>query len=136
MSIKVFKNVFQTICDLIGIAIVDICLLAGYIASLFAEQPNYGWVSLIVIAATLCLFFILGFYWIFQKVTIDENGIRIMFFNKILSKCSFDEIENYKIESFMKMPTITIRTKSGKHIHLDRRNKILKCLESYNIKCE
>ena len=77
MSIKVFKNLFQVIYTLIGAAIVDICLLVGFIVSLSFEQPNYGWISLVAAASLMCLFFIVGFYWIFQRVIIDENGIKV-----------------------------------------------------------
>ena len=133
MSIKVFKNVFQTICALIGIAIVDICLLAGYIASLFAEQPNYGWIALVAAGALLCLFFICGFYWVFQRVIIDENGIRIILFGKTLKKCNFDEIESYTITSVMRNPAIKIHLKNSEFINIDRRKAALKCLEFYGV---
>ena len=134
MRIKVFKNLYQILSILIAVLFIDAILLAGFIASLFAEQPNYGWIILVIIAATLYLFFIAGFYWMFQKVVIDESGVRVMFFNKVLSKYSFDEIENYTIGSYMKNPAIIIHAKDGKSIHVDKRNKTLKCLESYNVK--
>lgn len=134
MRIKVFKNLYQTLSILIAVLFIDVVLLAGFIASLFAEQPNYGWIILVVIAATLCLFFIIGFYWMFQKVVIDESGVKVVFFNKVLTKYSFDEIENCTIGSYMKNPAIIIHTKDGKSIHVDKRNKTLKCLESYNVK--
>ena len=134
MSIKVFKNLFQTIYTLIGVAIVDVCLLVGFIISLSFEQPNYGWISLVVAASLLCLFFLAGFYWIFQRVIIDENGIKVVLFNRVLSKYNYDEIEDYSIGSFMRSSVIKIHTKDGKLLRLDKRNKIIECLKSYNVK--
>ena len=134
MSIKVFKNLFQTIYTLIGVAIVDVCLLVGFIISLSFEQPNYGWISLVAAASLPCLFFLAGFYWIFQRVIIDENGIKVVLFNKVLSKYNYDEIEDYSIGSFMRSSVFKIHTKDGKLLRLDKRNKIIECLKSYNVK--
>ena len=95
MSVKLFKNLFQALTTFISIAFIDVILLVGYIYSLFQEQPNYGWITLIVIGALPLLFVIIGFYWIFQKVIIDENGVRVMFMNTLLHCYHYYEIEKY-----------------------------------------
>ena len=133
MFVKTFKNLFQTIAALAAVAFIDLCLIVGYIYSLFAEQPNYGWVLLVAAGAFLCLFFIFGFYWIFQKVTIDENGIKITILNKVITKCSLDDVESYTVGAVMRTPAIKIQLKNGKHINIDKRNRILKCLEFFGL---
>ena len=80
MKHKFYKNVFQTITCFFSIIIIDIPLIIGFFESLCYES-NYGWLLLIFSIFLIILFFIIGFYWIFQKVIFDEKGIKIVFFN-------------------------------------------------------
>ena len=133
MLVKMFKNLFQTIAALAAVTFIDLCLIIGYIYSLFAKQPNYGWILLVTAGAFLCLFFAFGFYWIFQRVTIDENGIKITLLSKVITKCSLDDIESYTVGVVMKTPAIKIQLKNGKRINIDKRSKALKCLKFYGL---
>ena len=133
MRIKVFKNLYQTLSVLIAVLFIDVILLAGYITSLFAEQPNYGWIALVIIGATLLLYFIIGFYWIFQTVVIDEKGIRVKFFNKTLKEFDIKDIECFAIGSIYRNPIIAIQRKDGARLNIDKRKKALECLEFYKI---
>lgn len=133
MSVKIFKNLFQTISTFISIAFIDVVLLVGYIYSLFQEQPNYGWIILIFIGALPLLFVIIGFYWIFQKVIIDENGVRVMFMNTLLHYYHYYEIEKYEFSNVMRNPSITIIMKDGKRLNIDRRKKAIDCLNFYKV---
>ena len=133
MSAKLFKNLFQTISAFISVAFIDVVLLVGYIYSLFQEQPNYGWIILIIIGALPLLFVIIGFYWIFQKVIIDENGVRVMFMNTLLHCYHYYEIEKYEYSNVMRNPSITIIMKDGKRLNIDRRKKAIDCLNFYKV---
>ena len=118
---------------LLAVVVIDLALLAGFIFSLFKEQPNYGWIALVAIGVTLLLYFIIGFYWIFQTVVIDEKGIRVKFFNKTLKEFDIKDIEYFAIGSMYRNPIIAIQRKDGVRINIDKRKKALKCLEYYKI---
>ncbi len=76
--------------------------------------------------------FLIGFYWIFQKVFIDENGIKILFLNKIIKQYDWKEINIIEAANIMRNPAIRIKTINGSEIHLDRRKKIIKVIEKYS----
>lgn len=115
------------------IAVIDLALLAGFIFSLFKEQPNYGWIALAIIGVTLLLYFIIGFYWIFQTVVIDEKGIRVKFFNKTLEEFDIKDIECFAVGSKYRNPIIAIQRKDGARLNIDKRKKALECLKFYKI---
>ena len=128
MRIKIIKNLYQTLSALAAVAIIDLALLAGFIFSLFKEQPNYGWIALVII-----LYFIIGFYWIFQTVVIDEKGIRVKFFNKTLKEFDIKDIECFAIGNKYRNTIIAIQRKDGARLNIDKRKKALECLKFYKI---
>ena len=79
---KFYKNLYQTISFLVVIVIFIIFLLLGFVTSLNYENGN-GWILLVISIFLMSLYFIIGFYWIFQKVEINTDGIKIKIFNKI-----------------------------------------------------
>ena len=80
------------------------------------------------------LYFLIGFYWIFQKVIIDDNGIRIILINKIIKECEWYEIDIMEEANIMKNPAIRIKNIDGTEIHLDKRKSIIQALEKYSKK--
>ena len=80
------------------------------------------------------LYFLIGFYWIFQKVIIDDNGIRIILINKIIKECKWYEIDIMEEANIMKNPAIRIKNIDGTEIHLDKRKSIIQALEKYSKK--
>ena len=128
---KFYKNLFQTISYFSVIMVFEIFLLIGFFASLNYEH-NFGWVLLIISLCLIILFFLIGFYWIFQKVFIDENGIKILFLNKIIKQYDWKEINIIEAANIMRNPAIRIKTINGSEIHLDRRKKIIKVIEKYS----
>ena len=80
---KFFKNLFQSISAFVAIFVVYIPCIFGFFESLKYES-NLGWILLVAPLSLYVLFFLFGFYWIFQKVIIDERGIKITLLNKIL----------------------------------------------------
>ena len=113
--------------------IFEIFLLIGFFASLSYGQ-NFGWILLIISISLIVLFFLIGFYWIFQRVSIDENGIRIWFMNKIVKQLKWEEIDTIEEANIMRNPALRIKAFDGSEIHLDSRKNIVKVIEIYSKK--
>ena len=127
---KFYKNLFQTISCFAVIMVFEILLLVGFFVSLSYGQ-NFGWILLIISLSLIVLFFLIGFYWIFQKVSIDESGIKIYFMNKIVKQLKWEEIDIIEEANIMRNPAIRIKALNGTQIHLDKRKKIIKVIEIY-----
>lgn len=125
---KFYKNLYQSISYFSIIMIFVFFLLIGFVASLNYEN-NFGWLLLVISISLIVLFFLLGFYWIFQKVLINEKGIQIVFLNKIIKECYWKEIESIKEANIMKNPAIRIKLFNGSEIHLDKRKSIIAAIE-------
>ena len=130
---KFYKNLFQTISYFSVIMVFEIFLLIGFLDSLSYEH-NFGWILLIISLSLILLFFFIGFYWIFQKVSIDESGIKILFISKIIKELEWEEIDIIEEANIMRNPAIRIKTFDGIEIHLDKRKNIIKVIEKYSKK--
>ena len=97
---KFYKNLFQTISYFAVIMFLDIFLLIGYFESLRCG-PNYGWILLIISISLIVLFFLIGFYWIFQIVSIDVSGIKILFNSRIIKQLKWEEIDTIEKSSIL-----------------------------------
>lgn len=128
---KFYKNLFQTLSYFSVVMIFEITLFMGFIASLTYGQ-NLGWILLIISLVLIVLFFLIGFYWIFQMVSIDESGIKILFINKIIKQLEWKEIEIIEEANIMRNPAIRIKAFNGTEIHLDKRKNIIKLIEKYS----
>ncbi len=127
---KFYKNLFQTISYFAVIMIFVILLLIGFFLSLTYEQ-NFGWILLIMSLSLIVLFFLIGFYWIFQIVYIDEIGIKILFKSRIVKQLKWEEIDTIDEANIMRNPALRIKAFDGTEIHLDKRKKIVKAIEVY-----
>ena len=130
---KFYKNLFQSLSALGGILIVYIPCIFGYIESIKYES-DLGWIMLVAPLSLFILYFLIGFYWIFQIVIIDDNGIRIILINKIIKECKWYEIDIIEEANIMKNPAIRIKNIDGTEIHLDKRKSIIQALEKYSKK--
>ena len=130
---KFYKNLFQSLSALGGIFIVYIPCIFGYIESIKYES-DLGWIMLVAPLSLFILYFLIGFYWIFQKVIIDDNGIRIILINKIIKECKWCQIDIIEEANIMKNPAIRIKNIDGTEIHLDKRKSIIQALEKYSKK--
>ena len=128
---KFYKNLFQTISYFSVIMIFEIFLLMGFFFSLKYEH-NFGWILLIISLSLIVLYFLIGFYWIFQKVIINEQGIKIVLFIKTIKVCKWDEIDIIEEANIMRNPAIKIKIIDGTEIHLDKRKKIIDLIKKYN----
>ena len=130
---KFFKNLFQSLSALGGILIVYIPCIFGYIESIKYES-DLGWIMLVAPLSLFILYFLIGFYWIFQKVIIDERGIKITLLNKIIKERNWNEIDIIEEANIMRNPAIRIKNIDGIEIHLDKRKSIIQALEKYSKK--
>ena len=130
---KFYKNLFKSLSALGGILIVYIPCIFGYIESIKYES-DLGWIMLVAPLSLFILYFLIGFYWIFQKVIIDDNGIRIILINKIIKECKWCQIDIIEEANIMKNPAIKIKLIDGSEIHLDKRKSIIQALEKYSKK--
>lgn len=133
MKHKFYKNLFQTISYFAVIMLFEVFLLIGFFASLSYGQ-NFGWILLIISLSLIALFFIIGFYWIFQMVSIDEHGIKILFKSKIVKQLKWEEIDKIEEANIMRNPALRIKAFDGNEIHLDNRKNIIKVIEIYSKK--
>ena len=76
--------------------------------------------------------FLIGFYWIFQIVSIDEHGIKILFKRKIVKQLKWEEIDTIEEANIMRNPALRIKAFDGSEIHLDKRKQIVKAIEIYS----
>ena len=109
---KFYKNLFQTISYFAVIMVFEILLLVGFFESLSYGQ-NFGWILLIISLSLIVLFFLIGFYWIFQRVFIDESGIKIYFMNKIIKQLKWKEIDIIEEANIMRNPALRIKAFDG-----------------------
>ena len=130
---KFYKNLFQSLSALGGIIVVYIPCIFGYIESIKYES-DLGWIMLVAPLSLFILYFLIGFYWIFQKVIIDDNGIRIILINKIIKECKWYEIDIIEEANIMRNPAIRIKNVDGTETHLDKRKSIIQALEKYSKK--
>ncbi|MCM1260334.1 MAG: hypothetical protein NC182_05305 [Prevotella sp.] len=130
MKQKFYKNLFQSISFFSIIMLFETILITAFIASLNYENNN-GWILLIMSFVLIILFFLIGFYWIFQKVIFDDNGIKIVFLNKIIKECKWTEVLDIEITNIMKNPALKINLTTGSEIHLDKRKSIIIVIEKY-----
>ena len=130
---KFFKNLLQSLSALGGILIVYIPCIFGYIESI-KYGSDLGWILLVAPLSLFILYFLIGFYWIFQKVIIDDNGIRIILINKIIKECKWYEVDIIEEANIMKNLAIRIKNIDGTEIHLDKRKSIIQALEKYSKK--
>lgn len=131
MKQKFYKNLFQAMSYFVVIIIFEVFLFIGFFASLSYGQ-NFGWILLIISLSLIALFFLIGFYWIFQIVSIDEHGIKILFKRKIVKQLKWEEIDTIEEANIMRNPALRIKAFDGSEIHLDKRKQIVKAIEIYS----
>lgn len=128
---KFYKNLFSSICCFLAILFVDIILLSSFFANF---NQGYSWVWLPISLVLTASYFLFGFYWIFQQVIFDEQGITIVLINKIIKSCKWTEVDSIELTNFNKNPAIKIMLLDGSKFYLDQRKSIIKAIEAYSQK--
>ena len=118
-----FKNLYQTVSSLGVVVVLEIPIIGGFLYSLQLDE-NYGWILLVISAIIAFLYFGIGFYWIFQKVIITNNSIRIILLGRTISEYLWTDVANIKKSNHLRNPTLKITLKNGNFLYLDDRKKI------------
>ena len=130
---KFYKNLLWSLNLFLSIILISISLLLIYFEGLKYED-NLNWIFLLIALSLICLYFIIGFYWIFQKVIIDEDGITITLINKIIKKYKWEEILSVEKSNFYINPLLRIKLVNGSKLRLDKRKSIINAIKKYSQK--
>lgn len=122
-----YKNLYQTISFFSVVMVLNFFLLLGFIESLKYANSN-GWFLLIISISLIILYFSIGFYWIFQQVELNKDGIEITLCGKSIKNVKWADVEGIKRTSVMKNPAYTVMIKGDKNINLDARKGIKSAL--------
>ncbi len=127
---KFFKNLYQSLSFWGSVMVFVFALMFDFFYSI--KYVGYVWVLPAISALLIFLYFSIGFYWIFQTVTIDEKGIKIMIFKRIIRECDWNQITEVHSGSIMKNPAYIVTLKNGKEIHLDERKGVKRAIDFYS----
>lgn len=85
---------------------------------------NFGWIFLLIGILLPVLYFLIGGYWLFQKVEICEEGIIVSLFGRCIKRAEWENIDHILFTLYAGNTAIIIKTKDGKKIILDWRKRI------------
>ena len=125
-----YKNLYQSISWGMSCFVLISALLAGYFVSL-QYGKNDGWLLLVFAAGVALLFFVIGFYWIFQKIEIDQTGIYVKLLWKTVRIIYWSNVICIEATAVMKNPAYVVIVRNQKHLNLDKRKKILDAIRLY-----
>lgn len=128
---RFFKNLYQSISWGISCIVLISAILAGYFASL-QHGNNDGWILLVFAASVVLLFFVIGFYWIFQTIERDRNGIYVKILWKTVRTISWSDVVCIEAKAVMKNPAYVVIVRGQKRLNLDRRKKILDAISLHS----
>lgn len=131
---KFNKNLYYSLTVFIGIPCLFLFVeILFSIASIGGDYPlaeALVYINLSMLA-TLLLYLVFGFKFIFQSVIIDERGISVCFFKKTLQRFRWTDIASIQKSSFAKIRSYKIVLQNENFIYLERRKAIKKAIETY-----
>lgn len=133
-----YKNLYQSI-SYFSVIIIFVSILLGGFAISVRDGNESAWILLVIAISLISLYFLIGFPWIFQKLVIDNSGIKLMLFRKEIKNIKWDQIEQILYTGVMRNPAYVIHLKESKKINLDGRKKIKEAILYYgseNIKVQ
>ena len=120
MKKKYLKNKYQIVCFLLStLFLVFVSIIALAIGGISAAIFTIGITIGVIFLTTL-----LGFYFIFQFVYFDNDGIHITLINKEINFISWDQIKEVNESNIYRGPIYQLVLKNGRVLNLDRRKKI------------
>lgn len=122
-----YKNVYQSASCFATVLVFVFFLLLGFVASLNYENNN-GWFLLLMAFSLVIMYFLIGFYWLFQKVEFYKFGIRITLLCKVIREIRWDDVEDITLVSVMRNPAFVLKVNGAPNLRLDNRKKIKKAL--------
>lgn len=78
------------------------------------------------------MYFGVGFYWVFQTVIINNEGIEIWLFKKCLKKYPWSSILRIQEYRYMRTPSLKITLGFDNEIYLEKRKSIVKTIKCYS----
>lgn len=127
---RFIKNLFQSISWGVSCFVLITAILAGYFASLQYGSSN-SWILLAFAVGIVLLFFLIGFYWIFQTIEIDQQGIYVRILQKTIRTIYWTDVVNIEAKTVMKNPAYVVTVRGQTHLNLDRRKKIRNAISQY-----
>ena len=88
-------------------------------------------IIILTLLSPFILYFLIGFYWAFQKITINDEGIQFYLLNKKIRKLSWDSVEHITINK-LKLKTYLIKEKGkNRYYNIDATKKIELLINNY-----
>lgn len=130
MKNKFYKNLYQLNGFFCSMTLLYIFLIVGLLLSKTCEHLLF--ILMLALVIPMAIVFIIGFYWIFQKVLIDKKGIKIMIFNRSIKECEWNQIKSIEEANIMRNSAYRVILNDEREIHLDKRKGIKKAIEFYS----
>jgi hypothetical protein len=118
------KNLYQITSFAASELVILIPILAIYFLMLDSNAVDKSAWMLYVVIVLVLLFFIVGFYWIFQIVEINSSGIVVKLFNRVIRSIRWEDVEDIRYANHFRNPVYNIIIKENKILYLDYRKKI------------
>ena len=118
------KNLYQITSFAASELVILIPILAIYFLMLDNNAVDKSAWMLYVVIVLVLLFFIVGFYWIFQIVEINSSGIVVKLFNRVIRSIRWEDVEDIRYANHFRNPVYNIIIKENKILYLDYRKKI------------
>lgn len=126
---KYFKNSLMNL--VFGIIIIMYLLFIIPICFVFEFETHVMLLTLIGGISPFILYFIVGFYWVFQSISIDEAGISFYLLRRKLADIKWDEIESIELKYF-KIGHYSIKLKNkNKYYNFNATKKLKSLMESH-----
>lgn len=122
------KNLYQITSFAASELVILIPILAIYFLMLDNNAVDKSAWMLYVVIVLVLLFFIVGFYWIFQIVEINSSGIVVKLFNRVIRSIRWEDVEDIRYANHFRNPVYNIIIKENKILYLDYRKKIKKAI--------
>lgn len=76
--------------------------------------------------------YVICFYWVFQIVLIDEDGIKVLFFKKTIIDCRWSEIKRVEKSYGLRSNSLLIYMLNGKKFLINDGKAIVKAIKYYS----
>lgn len=127
------KKYFKNSCtNLVFIFVSFLCLLI-ILPCYFCFDFNLKTTCIIILIllSPFILYFLIGFYWVFQKVSINDEGIQFYLWNKKIRGLSWDSVEHITINE-LRIKTYLIKEKGkNRYYNIDATKKIELLINNY-----
>ena len=125
MKNKFYKNLYQSLCAFGSFLLIFFPVIIGCFNIL-----DFGF-AIGVALLLFVLYFLLGGYWIFQKVEFNNEQIKITIFGKCVRVIKWEEINKVAYGSFARNSVYSFDIKGEKILRLDARKSLKKSMLHY-----